>query len=167
MFRLCFTEHTKAHALCLWPYIQKHLMFQRTHLTVDLLQAGRNEVEDQSSVPQGAVGGKSLTVGCWWWRPSIWSSVCEITYFVPLGSTLIHAVLTQILRSCVPWKTEKSWIWMLIVLFFFGKRVIIHIETSLFWWLFQNPVTFSIFFSVSFYYSLSFCFFVLFALLAL
>jgi len=39
-------------------------MFQRTHLTVDLLQAGRNEVEDQSSVPQGAVGGKSLTVGC-------------------------------------------------------------------------------------------------------
>lgn len=34
------------------------------HVTVELLQAGRNEDKDQSSVPQGAVGGKSQTVGC-------------------------------------------------------------------------------------------------------
>lgn len=31
MFCLCFTEHTKAHALCLWPYMQKnHICFKHT-----------------------------------------------------------------------------------------------------------------------------------------
>lgn len=110
MFCLCFTEHTKAHAFCLWPYMQKnHICFKHTLQLNCCKPIGMKMKINQVSLK--VLWGKSQTVGCWWWRPSIWLSVCEITYFVPLGSTSIHAVLSHNssdLSLCVPWKTEKS-----------------------------------------------------------
>lgn len=158
MFCLCFTEHTKAHAFCLWPYMQKnHICFKHTLQLNCCKPIGMKMKINQVSLK--VLWGKSQTVGCWWWRPSIWLSVCEITYFVPLGSTSIHAVLSHNSSdlSLCPLKNREitsihthTHTWRAIVFrfcqstlnahrtagFFRETCMTIYIKTvSLFWWL--------------------------------